>query len=119
MGVPIIRAQISEKPVRMFFDTGAQLSYLSAEMTTDLEPSGTATDFYPGIGEFQTDVYEISMGLAFETLHLKVGVLHQPLQHLLEMASAGGILGTAILQTHELTYTPRRSVMTIRRLADE
>ena len=65
MGIPIVIAQIAGRDYRMFFDTGAQISYFQDDSLTDFPASGSITDFYPGFGQFQTDTYliEISLGV--------------------------------------------------------
>lgn len=116
MGIPILEARINGKPARMFFDTGAKLSYLDEELTSDFAAVGNAEDFYPTVGRFTTKVYEISAELATDTIKLRAGNLPDLLQMTLMMANTSGILGTAILETHRVTYSPRRELMAIDRM---
>jgi hypothetical protein len=116
MGIPIIEAMVGGDRVLMFFDTGAKLSYLDSGKTDEFESFGTETDFYPGIGEFSTNVYDVPISLADETIVLCVGNLPQLLQMTLMMADTGGILGTAILNTHKVTFAPRRRKLALERL---
>ena len=97
MGIPIVEAKIEDNTIRMFFDTGAKLSYLDPEITGRYPTLGPAQDFYPGIGQFQTQTYRIPIKLGTETVELTVGNLPQLLQTTLMMANTSGILGTAIL----------------------
>ena len=108
MGIPIINAKIGNEIVRMFFDTGAKLSYLDSEKTHFYHPVGTEYDFYPGLGDFSTITYDIQIELAEEHIILRVGNLPDLLQTTLMMANTSGILGTAILKTHKITFAPRR-----------
>jgi hypothetical protein len=112
MGIPIIEATVGHDVVRMFFDTGAKLSYLDSDRTNAFQSVGTERDFYPGLGEFSTNAYDIPIILATETIVLRVGNLPQLLQMTLMMADTAGILGTAILRTHKVTFAPRRKTMT-------
>jgi hypothetical protein len=116
MGIPVIEATVGDDSVRMFFDTGAKLSYLDSDRTNAFQSAGTESDFYPGFGEFSTNAYDIPIILAAETIVLRVGNLPQLLQMTLMMADTAGILGTAILQTHKVTFAPRRKVMTLQRI---
>jgi len=50
MGIPIVPASVGEHSIRMFFDTGAKLSYLAPEITAVFPRDGTEQDFYPGLG---------------------------------------------------------------------
>src|SRR5262249_52468890 len=54
MGIPIICGRFAGDSVRMFFDTGAQLSYLQHASLAGHPAEGSITDFYPGFGEFST-----------------------------------------------------------------
>jgi len=116
MGIPIVEVMFGEDKVRMFFDTGAKLSYLDPERINGFESVGTETDFYPGFGEFSTNVYNIPIMLAAETVALRVGILPALLQMSLMMADTGGILGTAILHTHKVIFAPRRKTLMFKRI---
>ncbi len=117
MGIPVIEATVGDDFVRMFFDTGAKLSYLDSDRTNAFQSVGTERDFYPGFGEFSTNAYDIPIILGDpDTCFCQVSVnLPQLLQMTLVMADTAGILGTAILQTHKVTFAPRRKMMTLQR----
>lgn len=117
MGIPIVKARVGQDAVRMFFDTGAKLSYLDPDKTTALQSIGTESDFYPGVGTFSTNLYDVPITLATESMVLRVGNLPELLQMTLMMADTNGILGTAILRTHKVSYAPRRKTMTIQRIS--
>ena len=117
MGIPIIEARVGKDTVRMFFDTGAKLSYLDHERTDAFPSVGLESDFYPGVGDFSTNAYDIPIALATENVVLRVGNLPELLQMTLMMANTSGILGTAILQTHKVTFAPRRRAMTLQRIS--
>jgi hypothetical protein len=63
-------------------------------------------------------VYDIPIILATETVVLRVGNLPEPLQMTLMMADTGGILETAILRTHRVTFAPRRRTLTLQRVSE-
>ena len=117
MGIPIIEATVGEDKVRIFFDTGAKLSYLDPDRTNVFQSVGSEKDFYPGVGDFSTNAYDVPIILASETVVLRVGNLPQLLQMTLMMADTEGILGTAILRTHKVTFAPRRKIMALQRIS--
>jgi len=116
MGIPILEAKFNQETVRMFFDTGAKLSYLGSDLTADYNPAGEEKDFYPGMGEFVTRVFEIEFLLASERLCLKFGNLPEALQTMLLMADTAGILGTALFETHKIQLAMRRNKMSLQRI---
>ena len=118
MGIPIIEVTVGEDKVLMYFDTGAKLSYLDPGCTTAFEPVGTEPDFYPGFGDFTTNVYEIPIMLAAENVVLRFGNLPELLQMTLTMADTRGILGSSIFGTHMATFAPRRKTLTIQRIEE-
>lgn len=117
MGIPIIEVIVAQDRVRMFFDTGAKLSYLDPDRTRDFQSTGTERDFYPGFGDFTTNAYDVPITLGSETVVLRVGNLPELLQMTLMMADTAGILGTAILETHRVLLSPRRGIVTFERIA--
>jgi len=116
MGIPIIDAMVGEDKIRMFFDTGAKLSYLDPNRTDAFHSVGIEEDFYPGVGEFSTNTYDIPIILGTEDIILRVGNLPQLLHMTLMMANTDGILGTAILQTHKVSLAPRRKKIALQRI---
>ena len=108
MGIPVVEVIMGDHPHTMFFDTGAQLSYL---MRDELEPYpavGTFTDFYPGIGEFQTDVHNIELSLQGEHFSLRFGQLPELLSATLGLAGASGIVGNQVLLDRCFGYFARQ-----------
>lgn len=45
MGIPIVSARIGSSDYRMFFDTGAQISYFQDDSLAEFPPAGCVTDF--------------------------------------------------------------------------
>jgi hypothetical protein len=44
-----------------FLGTGAKILFLKKEELTNLEVVDTEKDFYPYVGEFQTDIYQLPL----------------------------------------------------------
>jgi hypothetical protein len=93
MGIPIIEVNINNKIVKCFLDTGAKLSYLSPSFTQGLQSVGVEEDFYPGVGKFETDCYEISTEFNGNSFDVRYGNLPELLQTTLMMAGTEGIIG--------------------------
>ena len=61
MGIPILTAEISGAEYSMFFDSGAQYSYFQEDELSSFPPLGKVSDFYPGVGPFETDTFSVPM----------------------------------------------------------
>ena len=108
MGVPILNAIIAGESARMFFDTGAQISYFQGDSLSDFPAEGVVKDFYPGIGEFSTDTFRLPIQLGRSTYQLRCGQLPTLLGMTLMMAGTKGIIGNQTLLGRIAGYFPRR-----------
>jgi len=115
MGIPIIQASVADQSIRMFFDTGAKLSYLDPVIIRAFRDAGPEQDFYPGVGKFRTQTFTVPISVGTEEIFLRVGVLPQLLQMTLMIADTSGILGTAILGNHIVCFAPRRQSMILKK----
>jgi hypothetical protein len=113
MGIPIVSARVGSSDYRMFFDTGAQISYFQDNSLTEFPPAGSVTDFYPGVGQFQTDTHDVPLSLGGIAFTLRCGTLPDSLGMTLMMASTKGIVGNAILTNRTVGYFPRRRLMVL------
>lgn len=120
-GIPIIEVGVAnwDAPVRVFFDTGARLSYLQPSLARRFPDAAEEDDFYPGLGRFTTRTYRATLTIGADQISQVVGILPPELTPLLKTASTSGILGTALLETHGVCYAPRRRVLSVWRLATE
>ena len=109
MGIPIVGAEIAGDQHRVFFDTGAQLSYLQSDSLGNFPEVGRAEDFYPGIGRFETETHMVEMGLGGQVFNLRCGRLPELLGATLMMAGTSGIVGNAVMMDSVTGYFPRRS----------
>ena len=113
MGIPLLTAQVGSREFRMFFDTGAQYSYLQDEQITDFPAAGAVTDFYPWFGRFETELYEVPISLDGLQVKLRCGQLPAELEPALAVADAQGIIGNAILNNRVVGYFPRRGLLVL------
>jgi hypothetical protein len=113
MGIPIVTARVGGRDYRMFFDTGAQISYFQDDSLAEYPSAGSVTDFYPGVGQFQTDMHDVPVSIGGIAFTLRCGTLPGLLGMTLMMASTEGIVGNAILSNRSVGYFPRRRVMVL------
>ncbi len=93
MGIPIIKMTVDNQELKFFLDTGAKLSYLSDSLTINFESIGTDEDFYPGVGKFQTECFEIPTVFENTEFVVKYGNLPTLLQMTLMLGGTDGIIG--------------------------
>ena len=113
MGAPIVLPRIRGIDRRMFFDTGAQISYLQHDDLATFPPAGDVTDFYPGFGQFQTKTYDVETVLGDATFVLRCGTLPELLAATLTLANTEGIIGNQILRNQRTGYFPRRNLLVL------
>jgi hypothetical protein len=113
MGIPIVTARVGGSDYRMFFDTGAQIFYFQDDSLTEFPSAGSVTDFYPGVGQFETDTHEVPVLLGSVALTLRCGTLPGLLGMTLMMADTEGIVGNAILRNRPVGYFPRRHALVL------
>ena len=93
MGIPIIELFVNNQKLKFFLDTGAKLSYLSNNFTANYHSIGREVDFYPGVGEFETECYEILTKLGDREFSVKYGNLPDLLEMTLMLGGTNGIIG--------------------------
>ncbi len=114
MGIPIVSARVRGRDYRLFFDTGAQISYLQDdEMRSAFPAAGTITDFYPGMGRFETDTHMVDVVLGELEVCLRCGALPGLLGMTLMMAGTQGIIGNEVLRERRAGYFPRKGMLVL------
>lgn len=113
MGIPIVTARIAGRDYRMFFDTGAQVSYWQDDSLGGFPPAGRVDDFYPGFGAFSSETYEVPISLGGLSFGLRCGTLPGLLGMTLIMGGTQGIVGNAILRGRVVGYFPRRRLLVL------
>ena len=93
MGIPVIELAIDNKILKLFLDTGAKLSYLPQNITKAFESVGIEEDFYPGVGKFKTDCYELPTRFEKNDFMVKYGNLPPMLESALKLSGVEGIIG--------------------------
>ena len=113
MGIPLMEVEIGESMYRMFFDTGAQVSYFQHGSLHSFPAAGDITDFYPGYGQFDTATHMLEAKIGGLTMTLRCGDLPKMLAAGLVMGGAKGIVGNAILPGRVIGYFPRRGKLVL------
>jgi len=111
MGIPIVTARVNSRDYRMFFDTGAQISYFQEETLAEFPSAGSITDFYPGVGQFETDTHEVPIAFGGVAFTLRCGSLPGLLGATLMMADTQGIVGNQVLTDRIIGFFPRRGAL--------
>lgn len=113
MGIPLIRAEVAGHEMTAFFDTGAQVSYWETNVFLPEDLIGTFQDFYPGIGDFSTDLYFVLCRIGGVEFRIRGGVLPTSLKLLLSMGGAECIIGNEVMHDYRVGYFPKRNVIVI------
>ena len=98
MGVPSAFFTIAGNDYQMFVDSGAKLSYVDQKVASKFTPVGRENDFYPSLGEFETDVYEIPFQLGHSDFTLRCGVLPTLLETTMLLTGNAGIIGSEFFE---------------------
>jgi hypothetical protein len=101
--MPIVSCKIGVTESSMFMHSGSKLSYLRKGMVSKYTQVGKEHDFYPGMGEFDTPVYEVPITLGKEQFMLQCGVLPVLLERAILSPDRSGIIGTELFQKYTVS----------------
>ena len=107
MGIPSIVVTVDNNEGYMFFDSGAQISYMQKNIITQSEPTGVVKDFYPGVGQFETETAAISLKLGNLKYTLQCGYLPEMLNMTLMVTNTVGIIGNETMRDKRVGYFPK------------
>ena len=111
MKVPLLNLQIEENELSFMLDSGAKLSYLDPEHTRDHPITGEEEDFFPAIGRFKTECFEIPVKLGDETFTGRFGHLPSLLQQSLGLSGAAGIIGYDLFSSFRILLDLGKGIM--------
>lgn len=111
MGVPFTSVDVAGENSEMFIDSGAQLSYVSQKLAAGFPKVGRQKDFYPGFGEFETDVFQVEMTLDGHKFSLRCGQLPNLLEMSLLVIGKTGILGVEFFENHRVDLAFPEGIM--------
>lgn len=113
MGIPIIEVEINGQSERMFFDTGAQISYWQSDALGVFPKKEIMNDFFPGVGTFEVQTHKVNCNLAGIENSILFGSLPGILGMTLMMADVTGIIGNEIMQKRRIGYFPKSSKLVL------
>ncbi len=96
--VPIVAIKAGGQYLKVFYDTGAEVTYLKKCLTAGLTSTGKVKDYYLGIGQFETELYRVPLEVLGETIELDCGNLPFLMEMTLALANCVGILGNDIFK---------------------
>lgn len=108
-GLTVVAGKISNKKVKLIFDTGAAAcSYLNPEITKNLKVSKTITEFHPYIGEFETNIKKVELELTSATdeskkisIMMYAGTLPDAMNYVYDWG-VDGIIGYDLLENKKV-----------------
>ena len=112
-GVPLVSVEIAGQPVPMFLDTGAPLSYLSAELVRDRVALGEQEDFHPLVGRFLASTYAVALRAMGQAMQIRAGRMPTVIETALALGGAEGILGTEVLEHGVVRWSARQRRMAL------
>lgn len=104
--VPSAEIAIGSRRGVAFLDTGARLSYMDPTCIST-PPVGREKDFFPLLGEFETDVYDVDVELAGLRFRGRFGVLPAGLQQRMAQLGAQWVVGAELLQQFPVVFDLR------------
>lgn len=110
-GVPLVYAEVESNPVRLFFDTGAYMSYVNSAIPHSQASSGETEDFFPLFGRFTTPTFTLHTQIGGAADSLKFGKLPALLEEGVRLLGADGVLGNEILSCFRVTLSMRDKTM--------
>jgi hypothetical protein len=111
MGIPIIKMTVDNQELNFFLDTGAKLSYLSDSLTSKYKSVGTDEDFYPGVGKFQTECFDIMTVFGDKEFVVKYGNLPTLLQMTLMLGGTDGIIGFDFFNNFKIVLDLKNNIL--------
>ena len=97
-GVPLLDLKGPTGTAQAVFDTGAPLAYVPADLVAGARSHGTREDFFPGLGEFETNLYQVPITVGAHEFTVDCGVLPPLLAMALGLLCPSGyIVGTQLM----------------------
>lgn|GEM_PF-479268 len=105
---PIVALQVNGENVRVFWDTGAKITYLNPNITNQYNFIGRTEDCHPAIGKFKTNIYEIPIILGNRKFTIRAGNLPEQIQQNLitiqSQSGTQGFLGNNIFEYFNICF---------------
>ncbi|MDP6696111.1 MAG: hypothetical protein QF803_10925 [Gammaproteobacteria bacterium] len=105
-GIPIIELAVNECNTKLFFDTGAKITYLPSRLLGNSRQVRTVDDFYPGLGPFSTPVFRVQATIGDQETEIETGQLPEQLEAMVGLMGVDGILGNSAWHDQDLWFSP-------------
>lgn len=93
MGIPIVDLDIDHRTLKFFLDSGAKVSHVLNNMFMHQTKIGDCEDFYPILGRFIVECFEVITNLGNERFNAQFGVIPTQLLPILLLSGVDGIIG--------------------------
>ena len=113
-GIPVIDAQLDEAPLRCAVDSGARLSCLFENVADNHKSTGVERDFYPGLGFFDTDFFELEGSVNGYNFPVKFGRLPLAINGTMSAIDANAILGFDFFNRFQVYLDQANGVLNFR-----
>jgi hypothetical protein len=101
-GVPIVNILVNNNKTKVFFDTGAKITYTKMKFLSK-EQIGVKNDFHPFSGKFTTKTFEGDFSVGKERISIESGVCEDLPKNVQQMiGNCDGILGTELLEKYTI-----------------
>lgn len=107
--MPILDVRVEGVDLKMLFATGAKLSYLNRGFHGDNKSLGVKEDFYPGLGTFSAEVYDVPLEIKGNKLDIGCADPPEGLQKNLYMQKCNGVLGADIFRYFNIQFNFRNN----------
>jgi hypothetical protein len=111
MNVPIVDGFVADRPAEIIFDTGAPLGFVPQEMVAGLDPVDRISEFYPLLGPFETNVYELPLQIGDERQVMRFGVLPEAAAQMHATAGLPVLVGLGLLEHYRISIGLREKRM--------
>jgi hypothetical protein len=103
MNVPILKGIVAGQSTEIIFDTGAPLGFVPEAYVEGRQPVDHISEFYPTMGAFETDVYELPIQIGDERQVDRFGVLPEAAAQLHEQAGISVLVGLGLLEHYRVS----------------
>ena len=105
-GLPTAVIRTAGRKVRALLHTGATVSCLREADLAPHRAVGVVRDYYPGVGEFATELRLVPLMFGDQPVHLECGRLPPTIEAALSPLGLHGIVGTNLLRTFSIGWGP-------------
>ena len=113
MGVKALRMNINGHNLIAAVDTGAPLSYIDKDITSNVSPVGEKEDFYPTVGRFATPIYSLETEFAGKQFTVDYGILPGMMAVRNKVQGINAVVGYDFLKNFKLMFNFRSGTVIV------